>query len=126
LLRWNSSYVVMQGRSGMMESWGSAIQGTTWDASKGYDLNVSISATLPSTTVLQVYPGDRLIGGNYTVGAASGNGVTLWGLSLVPGSEGALLFSNTWAAPTDWANLAGTMQSYFTAYSQETMLRRLG
>ncbi len=118
LLRWNSSYVVNQGKTGMAESWGSQIQGTSFDAAK-YDLNVSISGSIPSTSILQVYPGDRVIGGNYTVGAASGNGVTLWGLSLVPGSEGTVLFSKTWAAPASWANLAGTMQSYFTAYSQE-------
>jgi outer membrane protein assembly factor BamB len=84
-----------------------------------YDLNVSISGSIPSTAILQVYPGDRVIGGNYTVGAASGNGVTLWAINLKPGSEGAVMFSKTWAAPADWANLAGTMQSYFTAYSQE-------
>jgi outer membrane protein assembly factor BamB len=118
LLRWNSSYVVNEGKTGMAESWGSQIQGMTFNASK-YDLNVSISGTIPSTSILQVYPGDRLIGGNYTVGAPSGNGVTLWGLSLKPGSEGSVLFSRTWDAPADWANLAGTMQSYFTAYSQE-------
>ncbi len=119
LLRWNSSYVVTAGKSGMAESWGSQIQGMSFDASKGYDLNVSISGTIPSTSILQVFPGDRVIGGNYTVGAPSGNGVTLWGLSLAPGHEGTVLFSNTWAAPATWADLAGTMQSYFTAYSQE-------
>ncbi len=116
LLRWNSSYVVMQGRTGMEESWGSAIQGTTWDASKGYDINVSIPATLPSASILKVFPGDRVIGGNSTIGAASGNGVTLWGLSLKSGSEGTLLFSNTWNAPSDWATLTSGM---FSAYSQE-------
>ncbi len=119
LLRWNSSYVVNQGKTGMSESWGSQIQGMTFDASKGYDLNVSISGTIPSTDILQVYPGDRVIGGNSTIGAPSGNGVTLWGINLKPGQEGQVLFSNTWAAPDDWKNLAGTMQSYFTAYSQE-------
>ncbi len=118
LLRWNSSYVVSAGKTGMAESWGSQIQGMSFDAAK-YDLNVSISGSIPSTTILQVYPGDRLIGGNYTVGAASGNGITLWGINLAPGSEGSVLFSKTWAAPASWANLAGTMQSYFTAYSQE-------
>ncbi len=119
LLRWNSSYVVTGGKSGMAESWGSQIQGMSFNASKAYDLNVSISGTIPSTSILQVFPGDRVIGGNYTVGAPSGNGVTLWGISLKPGSEGTVLFSNTWAAPASWADLAGTMQSYFTAYSQE-------
>ncbi|MGD6934858.1 MAG: PQQ-binding-like beta-propeller repeat protein [Candidatus Bathyarchaeia archaeon] len=118
LLRWNSSYVVNQGKTGMAESWGSQIQGMSFNASK-YDLNVSISGSIPSTSILQVYPGDRIIGGNYTVGAPSGNGITLWGIDLSAGHEGTVLFSKTWNAPADWANLAGTMQSYFTAYSQE-------
>jgi outer membrane protein assembly factor BamB len=119
LLRWNSSYVVNNGKTGMAESWGSQIQGISFNGTNGYDLNVSISGAIPSTAILTAFPGDRIIGGNYTIGATSGNGVTLWGISLKPGSEGTVLFSNTWAAPTDWANLAGTMQSYFTAYSQE-------
>ncbi len=118
LLRWNSSWLVIQGRVGMQESWGSAIQGTTWNGTKGYDLNVSITNTLPSTSILRVYPGDRLIGGNYSIARNTTNGVTLWGLSLVPGSEGALLFSNTWTGPASWANLATGMQSNFVAYDQ--------
>lgn len=118
LLRWNSSYVVNQGKTGMAESWGSQIQGMSFNAAK-YDLNVSISGSIPSTAILTVFPGDRVIGGNYTIGATSGNGVTLWAINLKPGSEGQVLFSKTWAAPAEWANFAGTMQSYFTAYSQE-------
>jgi outer membrane protein assembly factor BamB len=119
LLRWNSSYLVIQGRTGMQESWGSAIQGTQWNGTTGYDLNVSITNTLPSTTILRAYPGDRVIGGNYTIASNTTNGVTLWGLSLEPGSEGTLLFSHTWTAPASWANLATGMQSNFVAYSQE-------
>ncbi len=121
LLRWNSSWLVIQGRTGMMESWGSAIQNTQWNGTRGYDINVSIANTLPSTSILKVFPGDRVIGGNYTVASnvSSNNGVTLWALSLEAGREGQQLFSNTWTAPESWTALAGGMQSNFMVYSQE-------
>ncbi|XHH09356.1 MAG: PQQ-binding-like beta-propeller repeat protein [Candidatus Bathyarchaeia archaeon] len=102
LLRWNSSYVVMQGRTGMSESWGSAVQGTTWDANRGYDVNVSIPASVASFgNILYAFPNDRVIGGN-----VSNSGVTLWGLSLQPGHEGSVLFGpKTWNAPAVWKDL---------------------
>lgn len=119
LLQWNSSWLVLQGRVGMMESWGSAIQNTQWNGTKGYDINVSIANTLPSTSILKVFPGDRVIGGNYTVASNTTNGVTLWGLSLEQGRIGQQLFSKTWIAPASWATLAGGMQSNFMVYSLE-------
>ena len=65
LLRWNSSYVAMHGRTGMSESWGSAVQGLTFDARQGYDLNVSIAASPANLgSIIYAFPGDRLIGGN--------------------------------------------------------------
>jgi outer membrane protein assembly factor BamB len=121
LLRWNSSYVAMQGRTGMAESWGSAVQGTTWDASKGYDLNVSVPANTASMgSILYAFPGDRVIGGNVSTA-----GVTLWGLSLQAGHEGAVLFSNTWTAPAEWKDLTvanSIGQAGWTAWSQEDMV----
>jgi outer membrane protein assembly factor BamB len=115
LVRWNSSYAVTAGTTGMAESWGSQIQGISFNCStRGYDLNKSISA-LPGST-LTVFPGDRIIGGNVSVA-----GVTLWSLSLKEGSEGALLFSNTWAGSTEWQGLPiGTgMQNGWAAFSAE-------
>jgi outer membrane protein assembly factor BamB len=119
LLQWNSSWLVIQGRVGMQESWGSAIQNTQWNGTKGYDINVSITNTLPSATVLKAFPGDRVIGGNYTVASNTTNGVTLWSLSLEPGKIGQLIFSKTWIAPSSWSTLAIGMQSNFMTYSQE-------
>ena len=114
LLRWNSSYVVTKGKTGMAESWGSQIQGMSFDAKNGYDRNVSISAVPGS--IITVFQGDRVIGGN----VSKAGGVTLWGLSLKSGSEGALLFSNTWPAPADWTSLSVTsMQDGWSAFSIE-------
>lgn len=121
LLRWNSSYVAMHGRTGMMESWGSAVQGMTFDARLGYDLNISVPADPASKgSIIYAFPGDRLIGGN-----VSSAGVTLWGLSLEPGKEGTVLFSNMWTAPPEWKDLTVSNsigQAGWTAFSLEDMV----
>jgi hypothetical protein len=119
LLRWNSSYAVVRGRSGMSESWGSAVGGISADGSKGYDLNVSIPTlaagnTLPGS-VQTVFVDDRIIGARTSQTA----GVTLWGLDLSEGSEGALLFNSTWAAPSEWIEANITIRGW-GAFSQES------
>jgi outer membrane protein assembly factor BamB len=122
LLRWNSSYVVTKGKTGMSESWGSQTQGMTYDATaRGYDLNVSISNSLTSYSIIRAFPGNRIILGN-----VSASGVTLIGLSLVSGSEGTLLFSQTNAAPsTEWNDITVTGsigQAGWTAFSIDDMI----
>jgi len=122
LLRWNSSYVAMRGRTGMAESWGSAVQGTTWDARNGYDVNVSIpSSVVGFGGVLYVFPGDRLIGGN-----VSNSGVTLWALSLQAGHEGSLIFGpKTWTAPAEWKDLTvvgSIAQAGWCAWSNDPLM----
>ena len=114
LLRWNSSLVVTKGTSGMGESWGSQIQGKSFNGTRGYDINVSIS-TLPGS-ILTVFPGDMIVGGN-----VSKAGATLWGINLKAGQEGQLLFSNTWSGSTEWANLpiGEGMQNGWAAFSAE-------
>ncbi len=117
LLRWNSSYVVTQGKTGMSESWGSQTLGVTYNATqRGYDINVSITGNLPSFNILKVLPGDRVIGGN-----SSAAGVTLWGISLASGSVGTVLFSNTWTAPSTWKDLTidGMGQAGWGAFSKD-------
>jgi outer membrane protein assembly factor BamB len=102
LLRWNSSYVAMHGRTGMAESWGSAVQGMTFNATQGYDLNITLPENIASTGgILYVFPQDRVIGGLVTQ-----TGVQLWGISLEPGKEGTVLFGPTsWTAPSLWKDL---------------------
>ena len=127
LLRWNASHVVVGGKTGMSESWGSQVKGVTYNAAvrSGYDLNVSIPAlatagnTLPGS-VLKVFVGDRVIGGSTSQTA----GVKLWGLSLEEGSEGALLFNSSWAAPTEWTQGNITLRGW-GAFSQESMVATL-
>lgn len=122
LLRWNSSYVAMRGRTGMAESWGSAVQGTTWDATRGYDLNVSVPASVANFGgILYAFPGDRIIGGN-----VSNTGVTLWALSLEPGREGTVLFGpKTWTAPSVWKDLTvvgSIAQAGWCAWSNDPLV----
>lgn len=104
LLKWNSTYVVANNKTGMAYSWGSQIQGVTYNATaRGYDLNVSIPAlntagyTLPGT-IQTVFVGDRVIGARVT-----STEVDLWALSLQSGSEGTLLFNKSIAAPSEWS-----------------------
>ena len=115
LLRWNLSHVITAGKSGMDQSWGSQVQGNSYNGTRGYDLNVSIPA-LPSNSIIYAFPGDMLLGGNVTKA-----GVTLWGLNLKEGQEGQLLFSNTWTASSEWASLpiGEGMQNGWAAFSTE-------
>ncbi len=119
LLQWNSSYVVHKGKVGMMESWGSQVQGVTYDAAaRGYDLNVSISTPLTGN-ILTVFPEDRVI-----VGRGNVDDVTLSAISLVPGQQGQLLFTNkVWKSPAVWQDLmVGGMQTGWMTYSQDDMV----
>jgi hypothetical protein len=100
LTQWNSSYAVVAGRTGMSESWGSAVSGRSIDVSTqtngGYDINV----TAPSVTgsIINVWPGKKIVGGS----VSQTGGVTLWGVSLEPGYEGVLLFNEHTDAPSEW------------------------
>jgi hypothetical protein len=47
--------------------------------------------------------------------SASTTEVSSWGISLKPGHEGALLFDETWQAPSEWA--AGNLSISVTTYS---------
>ncbi|MEM2099503.1 MAG: hypothetical protein QXU99_07190 [Candidatus Bathyarchaeia archaeon] len=125
LLRWNSSYVVNRGKTGMQESWGSQVRGVSYDGRNGYDLNVSIRALETPGNVLPgsiqtVFPGDRVIGSQITSTA-----VYLWALSLQEGSEGTLLFNETWKAPSEWVEGNLTISGFqggWVAFSKESMV----
>jgi len=129
LLQWNSSYVVQKGKLGMSQSWGSQIQGVTYDArARGYDLNVSIpfynqaTTSIPNnTTINMAFVGDRVI-----LSRVSATQVNLWALSLAEGHEGALLFNTAWTPPVEWAEgnitLSNIGQAGWCAWSQENMV----
>ena len=63
----------------------------------GYQWNVSIPTNLPGS-VRQVWAMDKAVGSS--VGTTA---VTVWGIDLHEGSEGNLLFTNTWTPPSEWA-----------------------
>ena len=63
---------------------------------RAWCLNVSIPSGLSGST-LGVYLNDRVVGGSISY-----DEVRMWGFSLVPGSEGNLLFDKTWSAPAYW------------------------
>jgi outer membrane protein assembly factor BamB len=62
----------------------------------GYSWNVTIPTGLPGS-VAGVSVGNKLVGVRST-----SQEVSSWALSLEKGHEGALLYSNTWQAPTEW------------------------
>lgn len=80
-------------------SWGNNMEARIHDADD-WDANwlwtKSIPTDLPGR-VARAWYGDRVVGET-----TSTTEVTLWGLSLAEGSEGQLLFKNTWQAPAYW------------------------
>ena len=90
LLQWNSSWVVTRGKSGMMDSWGSQVQGVVYDATaRGYDLNVSIGTGAITGSLVVAFPEDRVI-----YGSTTGGTITLSAISLKAGEQGRVLFRN--------------------------------
>jgi hypothetical protein len=84
----------------------------------GYKWNVSIPTGL-SGSVLDIFVGDRVVGGVMTQ-----TEVTLWGINLNPdnGAIGAKLFENTWEAPDYWEEGSLTVSGFgggFMAYSDD-------
>jgi len=136
LLQWNSSWVVTNGKTGMQESWGSQVLGTTYNASgtvarssnlRGYDRNVSVPSmnvagtTLPSTSFSRAFIGDKIIGTR-----ANLNEINLWAISINPATMGTLLYNTSWTPPQEWRDgnvSVGTgMQSGFVSWSQESQV----
>jgi outer membrane protein assembly factor BamB len=63
---------------------------------RAWCLNITIPDGLSGST-LGVWLNDRVVGGSISY-----DEVSMWGFSLVPGSEGNLLFQNSWTAPAYW------------------------
>ncbi|MCL2643131.1 MAG: PQQ-binding-like beta-propeller repeat protein [Candidatus Bathyarchaeota archaeon] len=123
LTRWNSTWVVNRvslesSTSGTADAWGSQIQGRTFDASRGYDINVSIyGLTTSPGNIIAVFPDDRII---LAPGASATNGLFLTGVSLDPENLGYLLFNRRqFPAPAEWADLTMTTQTRWAAFSND-------
>ncbi len=136
LQRWNSSYVINRGKTGMAESWGSQTQGVSANAALGYDRNVSLAAyntaalsAFPlqgngnfTVAIQKAYVGDRII-----LSAVSYDNVTLWGFDVSnDASFGQLLFNKVNAAPTEWKEgfitISSIGQAGWCAWSQPDLV----
>jgi len=134
LLQWNSSWVVTRGKTGMSESWGSQVLGSTYNGTgavtgsstlRGYDINMSVpdmnvvGLTMPSASYTRAFVGDKIIGSRVTL-----TQVNLWAISLNPSNMGKLMYNTTWTPPASWVSgnvSAGSgMQSGFVCWSQQS------
>lgn len=122
LTRWNSTEVVniisRNSTSGTSDAWGSQIQGRTFDASLGYDINITISGLTTSPgNIIAVFPDDRII---LAPGASATDGLFLTGISLNPENLGHVIFNRRqFPAPAEWADLTMTTQTRWAAFSNE-------
>jgi len=97
-------------------SWGNCVHLKTLNAAANTTAakiawqNWTIPTDLPGS-VQDIFVGDRVIGASIT-----NKEVTSWGLSLEEGSEGTLLFKNTWNAPDEWST--GNLTISWAAISQ--------
>jgi outer membrane protein assembly factor BamB len=133
LRQWNSSYVVTQGKIGMAESFGSQIQGVTYNANvRGWDLNITLpmnylpgqttTGTGANATVTPIiaFPEDKVVfGTSATQAINNGMGISLTGISISEEGSGSVLFNQrAWPAPKEWEGLVAGMQSNWVSYSQ--------
>jgi hypothetical protein len=98
--KWNSTLVVMLGETPPNSgSWGARAYGKTFNASRGIEYVKPYTAgSAGSIQSSATWIDDMAVGASVSL-----EQVTLWGISLVPGEEGTLLFDNTWEAPDYWA-----------------------
>ena len=101
---WNSTHVVSDAGSWMAGFSGAGFG--TYDATAGYEWNVTIPTDLVGTA--QAVVGDRIIGvdvGSLFVQDSDGTPIEMWGLDLSEGNEGEVIFDTTWT-PAAGGNLS--------------------
>ena len=113
LTQWNSTYVVMRGRTGQSEAWGTAVLasgGRTFNAANGYDVNVSIPGLTASPgSIIAAWAMDRVV--LASTPSATG-GMYLTGISLDPENIGYLYYNRRhFPAPKDWLDMNMTLSS---------------
>jgi outer membrane protein assembly factor BamB len=113
MTRWNSSRTVQPQNTGSQSdgSWVRSNLGTTFNASRGYDFNVTIPRGLRGSGQAFVLD-DKIIGVDVT-----STRVDTWALSLKKGQEGTVLMNKTWVAPSSWAD--GNLTVAFRRISAE-------
>ncbi len=81
-------------------------QGIVFNASKGYDWNVTISKSL-SGSANGYFPGELITGGYInSTGRITDQAVNMWAVSLKPGQIGTLLYDKTWQPPAGGLTLS--------------------
>ena len=83
-------------------------QGIVFNASKGYDWNITIEKGLPGSANAY-FPGDRILGGSInSTGRLVDQPIAMWGLNLNAsnGAIGRVLFNTTWQPPTGGLSLS--------------------
>ena len=134
--QWNSSHVVHAGKIGMMESWGSQVQGVVYNADvRGWDLNASVSSlsfvpgqagvaaqnavgslagASQTATPIVAFPGDRVLFSNHTQA-----GIELTGISLnEEGSVSVMYNRRTWVAPKEWESIGASAPGEVATFRQ--------
>ncbi|MCL2643354.1 MAG: PQQ-binding-like beta-propeller repeat protein [Candidatus Bathyarchaeota archaeon] len=133
LRQWNSSYVVTQGKIGMAESWGSQVQGVTYNADvRGWDRNMTLTgvsflpgqtttgSTANQTVAPQIaFPEDRVIFSNRSTA-----GLEFTGISLEAENPGYIMYNRrSWTAPKEWETILPTAsQNGWVSFSQDEMI----
>lgn len=81
-------------------------QGIVFNASKGYDWNVTIPKGLPGSANAY-FPENRILGGNInSTGRIDNQPISMWAISLKQGQVGQLIFNTTWQPPQGGITLA--------------------
>lgn len=131
MMLWNSSRVISDAgswdRSGLM---GGTFNCSMYDyktrpRNSGYEWNKTIPTGLPgliATNIKAVFLEDRIIGStinNLAEVYDQSPTCTVWGISLVPGQEGTLLFNTTWQKPP---SMSGNQSIMWKAASEPDMV----
>jgi outer membrane protein assembly factor BamB len=89
-------------------------QGIIFNASKGYDWNVTISDKTLAGNANSYWPGDIITGGYInSTGRVTDQAVNMWAISIKEGQRGTVLYNKVWQPP------AGSLTLAFTARNPE-------
>ena len=103
MTEWNSSRAINPELTGSVSDGSWDPIGTTIDASRGYDYNVSIPKGLPGA-VCQSSFDDCILGSTSSAfPGATGPTLTSWAISTKVSNAGHLNFNTSWTVPTDFA-----------------------
>jgi outer membrane protein assembly factor BamB len=87
-------------------------QGIVFNASMGYDWNVTISQKNLAGTPNAYFPNDIITGGYINAtGRVTDQAVNMWAISLKPEQRGTVLYNKSWQPPTGGLTLAFTARN---------------